>query len=242
MVRTKLFGILGLACAPRDRDRLEAHRPCPLNTEMSEPPDAEHGYEVARHGRRPPQRVVRGHTRAAHRAGLDKVTGHQGRGPVPSRARRPIPRSRRDTPGSAPAADALHELALAARHALIAVAAEPADRDPLTVGEVLDALPEFGDRARCSWPGVTGHVMSGNPPWTIPWSVPHTPQAATVMRTWPRGGDVVSMSSRVNSAPQKQPEWPCGWAYPTLITTPAAGKPRFGVSEAGRSDRYLGAL
>src|SRR5262245_27298025 len=51
-----------------------------------------------------------------------------------------------------------------------------------------------------SCPSVSGHVMFGKPPTTKPWSVPQTPQAATVMRTWPGPGGVVSTSTRVSGA------------------------------------------
>ena len=34
-----------------------------------------------------------------------------------------------------------------------------------------------------SWPGVTGHARPGKPPVTNAWSVPHTPHAATAIRT-----------------------------------------------------------
>src|SRR5690349_4995525 len=51
-----------------------------------------------------------------------------------------------------------------------------------------------------SCPGVSGQVMFGKPPTTKPWSVPQTPQAATVMRTRPGPGGEVSTSTRVNGA------------------------------------------
>ncbi len=40
-----------------------------------------------------------------------------------------------------------------------------------------------GGAAAQALPGVTGQVRPGNPPLTNAWSVPHTPQACTAMRT-----------------------------------------------------------
>ena len=62
-----------------------------------------------------------------------------------------VHRSRRSRPGTAELGTclftALHELALAAGDAAIAVAAEPADRHPVADREVLDAVADLGDGA-----------------------------------------------------------------------------------------------
>jgi hypothetical protein len=47
----------------------------------------------------------------------------------------------------------VNEIAIAELRAVIAVAPEPADGDPLTDGEALDAITEFGDS--------TGDFVSG---------------------------------------------------------------------------------
>jgi len=44
--------------------------------------------------------------------------------------------------------DALHEVTGAARHAAVAIAAEPSDRDPVADGEPLDPGSEIGDGSR----------------------------------------------------------------------------------------------
>lgn len=85
-------------------------------------------------------------------------------------------------------------MALAARHAAVAVAAEPAHRDAITDGEVLDAVAQLGDGAR----GLVAEryrPRQSRKVARVELAVGAThPAAATAMRTWSRGGETVSTS------------------------------------------------
>src|SRR3984957_3973526 len=88
-----------------------------------------------------------------------------------------------------------------------------------------------------SWPSVSGHVILGKPPLTKPWSVPHTPQAATAMRTCPRAGGVVSTSTRISGA-SGDATWTALWVgIADLIAGGQAGTARNSGPQGAR--RYL---
>ena len=147
VVGAEVGGVLRLARPAGDRDGLEAHRPCPLDAQVPQPADAQHRHPVTADGPGVSQRVVGGHTRAAHRGGLGErqSVGNPGQG------RRRGGDRLRVAAGVVPAGHlqvhALHELTLATRHAVVAVAAEPADRDPLTDREPVHPGAQCGDRA-----------------------------------------------------------------------------------------------